>query len=79
MPASGPRAPLSSSFPPDGRLFLSFSLSAGLLIEPSLPELGVEAGALDFSLEPTKSPVEAFIVLYDHFQTDHTPFRVLSE
>ena len=72
--ALGPRASLPPSLPPDGRLSLPLPLSAGLLIEATLTEFRVEAGPLDFSFEPAKSPVEALVVLDDDFQTDHAPF-----
>jgi hypothetical protein len=74
--ASVAQPTLPPPFPTDSGLFLPLALGAGLLIETTLPELRVEAGALDLPLEPAKSPVEAFVILNNHFQTDHTPFEV---
>ena len=76
-PVSGPLAALPAAFATDGRFLLPLPLSAGLLVEAALPELGVEAGPLDFPLEPAESPVEAFIVLDDDFQADHAPLKVV--
>jgi hypothetical protein len=73
VPFSGALPPLPPAFPPDGRFPLPFPLGAGLLVEPPLPKLGIKAGPLDFPLEPTESSFEAFVVLDDDFQTDHTP------
>jgi len=72
---SGPRASLAPTFPPDCGLALALPLGAGLFIEPTLPELGVQAGPLDFPLEPAEGPIEALVILDDDFQTDHAPFR----
>jgi hypothetical protein len=73
------QTPLPPPLSTDGGFFLPLALGAGLLIETTLPELRVEAGALDLPLEPAKSPVEAFVILDNHFQTDHTPFDVSSK
>jgi hypothetical protein len=66
---------LPPPFAPNSRLTLPLSLSAGLLIETPLPEFGVEAGPLNFSFEPTESPIEALVVLDDDFQANHAPFK----
>jgi len=70
----GPRTPLTPTFPPNRGFPLPLPLGTGLLIEPTLPKLGIEAGSLNFSLEPAECPVEAFVVLDENFQTDHAPF-----
>ena len=72
--ALGLLAPLPPSLPPNRRFPLPLPLGAGLLVEPPLPEFGIEAGPLDLSLEPAKCPVETFVVLDEDFQTDHAPF-----
>jgi len=73
--ASGSQASLPPSFTPNGRLALPLPLSAGLFIKTTLPELGIEAGSLNFSFEPTECPIEALVVLDDDFQTNHAPFK----
>ena len=75
VPGSVPQAPLPAPLPPDRRLALPLSLGTGLLVEATLPKLGVETGPLDLSLETAKGPIEALVVLDDNFQTDHAPFR----
>jgi hypothetical protein len=72
------QAPLAPPLSTDGRFLLPLALGAGLLIETAFPEFGIEPGPLNLPFEPTKSPVEALIVLNDHFQTDHTPFEVFA-
>jgi hypothetical protein len=74
---SGPRTTLPTTLPPNGRFPLSLPLSTGLLVEAPLPQLRIETGTLHLPLEPAKSPIEAFVVLDDNFQTDHAPFRRL--
>jgi hypothetical protein len=71
-----PLAPLPSPLSPNGSFPLPLPLSTGLLVEAPLPKLGIEAGPLDLSLETPQCPIEAFVVLNENFQTDHTPFIV---
>ena len=67
---------LPPPLPTNGSLSLALSLGAGLLVETTLPQLGVETGTLDLALEPAQCPLEALIVMYDDFQSDHAPSLV---
>ena len=52
---------------------LPLALRAGLLVKASLPELGVEAGALHLPLETPERTLEALVVLDDYFQSRLAP------
>ena len=70
---SGDLPPLPAPLAADGSLPLPLALGAGLLVEPTLSELGVETGALNLTLEPPERALEALVVLDRHFQRGHTP------
>ena len=69
-----PLPPLPPPLPSNGGFPLSLPLSARLLVEAALAELGIKAGPLNLPLETAEGPVEAFVVLDENFQTDHAPF-----
>ena len=71
--AASSGATLTSPLPTNGGLALTLALGARLLVEPTLPELGVETGPLDLPLEATKRSLEAFVVLNRNYQLDHRP------
>lgn len=60
---------LPPPLPPNRRLFLPLTLRAGLLVEPSLPKLGIQARTLHLPLEPTQCAIKAFVVLNLNFQS----------
>jgi hypothetical protein len=64
---------LTAALPADGGLALPLALRAGLLVEPTLTELGIEARALNLTLETAERPIEALVVLDDDFQAAVPP------
>ena len=66
-------ATLTLPIPTYGGLAVTLALGARLLVEPALPELGVETGTLDLPLEATQRALEAFVVLNRNFQLNHRP------
>jgi len=52
-------------------LLLPLPLGAGLLVEATLAELGVETGTPDLTLEAAQRTLEAFVFLNLDFQLDH--------
>jgi len=69
-----PSAALSAALSADGGLALPLSLGAGLLVVPTLTELGIKARALHLPLEAAERPVETLVVLDDDFQSDGPPW-----
>jgi len=59
---------LAAAFTPDRGFPLPLSLSARLLVETPLSELGVEAGTLNLPLELPKGSIKTLSIVYDHFQ-----------
>lgn len=57
----------------NGRFPLPLPLGTRLLIEATLPELGIEPGALDLPLELAERPLEILALLHDYFQGNHRP------
>ncbi len=70
---AAPGAALAPALPTYGSLTLTLALGARLLVEPALPELGIEPGPLDLTLEATERPLEALVFLDRYFQGDHRP------
>lgn len=68
-----PSPPLTTALTADRSFPLPLALCAGLLVEPPLPQLGIETGALNFALEATKSPLQALVVLDHDLQKNSTP------
>lgn len=59
----------------DGCFTLPLALCGWLLVEPALPQFGVEPGALNLPLEAAQCAIEAFVVLNGNFHRYHTPHR----
>ena len=57
-----------TSLTPDRGFTLPLPLSARLLVEAALAELGVQAGPLNLPLEAAQGSVEAFVLLNENFQ-----------